>query len=325
MSRNPLSTKVTEFKSLKNRNHMCTITCRIFAKKQKSIQTTRVPADQVRNIKSVAVSKEKELSQFFTPVWAAEILFNEHFSHLTEKDTVWEPSCGPGNCLSVVPPHIQAIGTDIDPVLSEQAKINTNRKVYTGDFRTVMFEELQSVTAMFGNPPFKLNVFEQFMDRSSNILRIGNKAGFIIPAYFFQTSRTFMRFARKWYIKQEIIPRDLFKGEGLLSKPLIWASFIREDSPKIVGFRLHAELCDINALKEEIKEIVSTSKSGSVWKTAVIHVVKENGGTATLSDIYKAIEGKRPTSNPFWKEQVRKVVQSGSFERTEESTYKLVA
>lgn len=61
------------------------------------------------------MSNTKNLSQFFTPVWAAEILFQQHFSHLTEKDLVWEPSCGTGSFLSVIPKHIPAISSDLDP------------------------------------------------------------------------------------------------------------------------------------------------------------------------------------------------------------------
>lgn len=242
------------------------------------------------------MNKQRSLSQFFTPVWAAEILFNEHFSHLTEQDTVWEPSCGKGAFLSVIPQHIQAVGSDIDPEMVKLAADNTGRPVYHGDFRSVGFDRLNGVTAIVGNPPFSCDAFEQFMQRCENILAIGKKAGFILPAYFFQTSRTFMRFARRWEISQEIIPRDLFKGEGLLSKPLIWASFIRENSPKIIGFRLHAELCDINTLKESVRQLLNeqVKRRGSVWQEAVINIVKGSGGTITLDQLYKNNAGPAP-------------------------------
>ncbi len=169
------------------------------------------------------MNNKNKYSQFFTPVWAAEILFNQHFAHLTDKDLVWEPSCGQGSFLSVVPDHIQAIGSDIDLALVAVSHANTGRKVYNGDFRYVTFEEIDRVTAITGNPPFDLDVFEQFMQRAETILAIGNKAGFILPAYFFQTSKTFQRLSRKWDIDQKMIPRDVFHS---LSKPLVWASFI---------------------------------------------------------------------------------------------------
>lgn len=273
------------------------------------------------------MSNQKQLSQFFTPVWAAEILFNEHFSHLTDKDLVWEPSCGPGNCLSVVPNHIPAIGTEIDPALAALARTNTGRDVFTGDFRTVTFPGIDQVTAVFGNPPFKLDFFEQFMVRCENILNLGHKAGFILPAYFFQTARTFMRFTRKWDISQEIIPVDLFKSERVLSKPLIWASFIRSNNPQIIGFRLHKELCDMNSLNKEFRKLASekANHSGNVWRDVLVKVVQDSGGQATLTEVYKRMETKRPTENQFWKEKIRQIIQQAPFKRVDNATYQLTA
>lgn len=269
------------------------------------------------------MSNQKKLGQYFTPVWAAELLFNKHFSHLSEKDLVWEPTCGPGNFLSAIPQHIPAVGSDIDPSLVEAATNNTSRQIYLGDFRTINFDRINEVTAILGNPPFELALFEQFMERCSGILPLGKKAGFILPAYFFQTSKTFVRFARKWDISQEILPRDLFKG---LSKPIIWASFIRSNSPKLVGFYLHQELCDIDVLKNSVKEVLNNQikRKSSVWKEVLIDVLKDSGGTAPLNEIYKKLEGKRPTINPFWKEQVRKVIQQEPFKRVAEGTYQLL-
>lgn len=272
------------------------------------------------------MSNTKKLSQFFTPVWAAEILFNEHFKHLTEKDLVWEPTCGQGSFLSAIPKHIPAIGSEIDPTLVQTATYNTGRPVYHGDFRMITFDRLNEVTAIVGNPPFSLDLFEQFMQRCENILPVGKKAGFILPAYFFQTSKTFMRFARHWDISQEIIPRDLFKTEGLLSKPLIWASFIRDDFPKLFGFRLHAELCDVNNLTNAVKDILTKQvrRNGSVWREVLVQVVRDSGGTVTLDQVYKNMQGKRPTENPFWKEQVRKLIQTSPFQKVGDATYQLI-
>ncbi len=272
------------------------------------------------------IDNQKKLGQFFTPVWAAEILFKEHFSHLTDKDFVWEPSCGQGSCLSAIPAHIPAVGSEIDPALAELAYKNTGRPIYTGDFRYVSFPELNRITAVFGNPPFTLDAFEGLMERCSMILSLGNKAGFIIPAYFFQTARTFMRFARKWEITQEIIPVDLFKGERVLSKPLIFASFIRDNSPQIVGFRLHSELCDMQSLDKEIRNILNNQvkRSGSVWREALVKVVQDSGGTATLNDVYTRMQKKRPTENPFWKEKIRQIIQESPFKKVDTATYQLM-
>ena len=106
--------------------------------------------------------KRKSLGQFFTPAWAAEILFDAHFSHLGPKDLVWEPTCGPGTSLAAVPAHIPAFGSEIDALLAADAARLTGRTILTGDCRTV---ELPSgITSVFGNPPFDLALFEELME-----------------------------------------------------------------------------------------------------------------------------------------------------------------
>lgn len=270
------------------------------------------------------MNNQKSLSQFFTPAWAAQLLFNKHFPYLTQKDLVWEPTCGTGACLAAIPAHIPAVGTEIDPTLIPLAIANTSRPIYQGDFRSVTFPELSRVTAIFGNPPFSCDLFEQFLHRCTTILKKDNKAAFILPAYFFQTSATLLRFARKWDIHQEMIPRDLFKGCGVLSKPLIFASFIRNDFPKLFGFTLYQELRDINGLNAEARESVSKKVSRSVWKDLVIENVKAAGGTVSLQELYERVQGKRPTENPFWKDQIRKVIQQSPFVRVGEAKYQLI-
>jgi adenine-specific DNA-methyltransferase len=273
------------------------------------------------------MSKQKELDQFFTPVWAAEILYNKTFPELNENDLVWEPTCGKGSFLSAVPQHIRAIGTEIDPELVKESNKNTGRLVYHGDFRTVHFEKINEVTAIIGNPPFDLDMFETFMERCEDILPFGNKAAFIIPAYFMQTSKTFKRLTKSWDIDQKMMPRDLFQTESLLSKPLVWAQFIRDASPVLSGFILYNELIDIKSMLPEIKEALTKTinKNGSIWRQVLVDVVKDIGGTATLEQIYKKIEGKRPTKNPYWKEKVRQIIRQSPFESVDTGKYKLAS
>lgn len=279
-----------------------------------------------------------KLGQFFTPAWAAEYLWDAHFGHLTGSDMVWEPTCGSGILLAAIPAHIPCIGTEIDPLLAQRARIASRRPVITGSCLEVVLpgitgychqlpdvandcHVLPPITAVFGNPPFSLTLFDQLLQRCAEILAIGNKAGFIIPAYFLQTSRTVMALGRKWGIHQEILPRDLFRG---LSKPLIFANFIRDSRPQLIGFRLFPELAAIKELSARVQEDLSTRINGtrSVWRETVKAVIQDLGGTAPLSDIYRHMEGRRPTANQFWKEKVRQVCQQ-SFSRVQEGVYSI--
>lgn len=110
-------------------------------------------------------AKRVELSQYLTPSWAAEVLFDAHFSHLGPRDLVWEPACGAGNMLSAIPAHIPAIGTDIDADMVTRARQRTGRPVFHGDCRTVTLPS--GISAIFGNPPFELSLFEQMLERSA--------------------------------------------------------------------------------------------------------------------------------------------------------------
>lgn len=266
-------------------------------------------------------SKIVELGQFFTPAWAAELLYDAHFSHLTPKDLVWEPTCGSGSLLSAIPSHIPCIGSEIDPLLAERAASNTGRAVIVGNCLSVDLRG-HAITSVFGNPPFIFTVFEGLLNRCAGILSIGQKAGFIIPAYFMQTSRTVLVMGRKWHISQEILPRDIFPS---LSKPLLFATFIRENSPQLIGFRLFNETSALRDLSEKVKEDLRYNINGirSVWKNAVHNVLNDLGGTASLNKIYSAIEKKRPTENSFWKEQIRKVCRE-HFSRVDEGVYSIL-
>lgn len=260
-------------------------------------------------------------SQYFTPAWAAEILYDIHFSHLGPKDLLWEPTCGNGNILSAIPLDIRCIGTELDHKLVLQARQRTNRMVIEGDCLTADLSSYGKVTAVFGNPPFVADLFEKLLERCATLLDIGQKAGFIIPAYFFQTSKTVLRLGRKWSINQEMLPRDIFPN---LIKPLMFGTFMRENSPQLIGFRLYPETVAMKEFSAEIKEVLSHEVTGTrgVWKTAIAHALNKLGGKASLNDIYASMRNNRPTANEFWKEQIRKVLQK-SFVRIETGMYAL--
>jgi predicted RNA methylase len=98
-----------------------------------------------------------KLSQWFTPCWAAELIVERHFSHLTPSDLVLDPMAGSGNLLAGVPAPIPAIGIEIDPRHAARARERTNRRVIEGDFRDTM-PRLATFdlhpTMVLANPPF---------------------------------------------------------------------------------------------------------------------------------------------------------------------------
>jgi adenine-specific DNA-methyltransferase len=262
---------------------------------------------------------ERTLSQWYTPAWAAEMLWDAHFSDLGANDLVWEPTCGSGNCLAAIPEHIGAIGSEIDALEARKASLKTGRPVLVGDCRTVALPH--GISAVFGNPPFELDIFEGLLDRCASILQNGQKAGFVLPAYFTQTSRTVMPWTKTWTIMQEGLPRDLFPG---LSKPLIFGLFTRDYSPRLIGFRLFPEMAENHDLPEAVREKLANGVKGprSVWRETVIAAMERFDGKASLAQIYAALSGKRPTSNAHWREQVRKVLRdSRHFLRVDDGVY----
>lgn len=263
------------------------------------------------------------LSQYHTPRWAAEMLYDAHFSHLGPSDLLLEPTCGNGSLLASVPLNVPCIGIEIDPALVVKARRLTNRPVIEGDCLTADISEYGKVTAVFGNPPFVMELFEKLLERCANLLGIGQKAGFIIPAYFFQTSQTVCRLGRKWSIQQEMLPRDIFPS---LIKPLMFGTFIRDNSPQLIGFRLYPETAALKEFSDEAKKelMYGMGKTRGVWKTAISNALNKLGGKASLGDIYSTMRDNRPTKNEYWKEQIRKVLQQ-HFIKIETGMYALSA
>jgi site-specific DNA-methyltransferase (adenine-specific) len=264
-----------------------------------------------------------ELSQWFTPAWFAEILYDAHFGHLSERDLLWEPAAGTGACLAAVPAHVPAFGTEIDPRLARIARQRTGRRVIVGDFCSVPLPD--GITAVFGNPPFDLGLVERLLERCASIMPEGSRCGLILPAYFFQTSSTVVRLNQRWTLQQEMIPRDLFNRPQQLQKSLIFGLFTRDNAPRLVGLRGYHETEAIRALDDERQRLLDESFRGprSVWREVLTSVLAELGGEAALSAIYRRVEGRRPTPNTHWKEQIRKVAQSDHFIRVAEGVYAL--
>ena len=250
--------------------------------------------------------------QWFTPLWAAQLLFDAHFSHLDRRDVVWEPAAGAGACLAAVPAHIRAFGTELDPRFVTVAARNSGRPVHQADFRSGPLPEVP--TAIFSNPPFDLDLIDALIERAADLLPAGTphrrpgRVGLLLPAYAVQTSRHVLRWNRAFSLLQEALPRDLFPG---LSKPLVFVVFTRASAPVLVNFRLYAETAALHELPKHRQELLAHGHAGprGVWRHLVTTVLKELGGSASTAAIYAAVEARRPTSNPWWREQIRKTLQ----------------
>ncbi|SHR21559.1 DNA methylase [Mycobacteroides abscessus subsp. abscessus] len=244
----------------------------------------------------------RALGQFPTPAWAAEALVRQHLSDLGGTDFVLEPTCGAGRFLAAIPPHIDAIGVEIDPVLAEQARALTGRQVITGDIRVV--DVPTRPTVVLGNPPFETKLIEQILQKVHGLLVADGRVCFVLPAFFFQTARRVVRYSEQWSIRQECLPRNLYHG---LKHPLVFAEFTKDQRRVLVGFSLFHEMAFLQALPKPIREAVDAGPM--TWPAIVRKAIDEHGGTASLAEIYDYVADRRPTQNPAWREQVRKVCQ----------------
>lgn len=250
---------------------------------------------------------DASLSQWFTPSWAAELLFEHYMGTLPAGNTICEFSCGRGNFLGSIPHRYDAFGVEIDPGLAHKAATSTGRKVIVGDFREV--ELPANIDAFIGNPPFVADFVDGALDRMHRALRDGGKAGFLLPAYIFQTSSRVCRYNERFTIQQDLLPgKDLFPG---LSYPLCFVMFTKEQKPTLINMLLFHEAAQVKALGEPARRTVvhEISKKGGVWRRAVEEALIALGGRAGISAIYEFLAPRRPTGTEWWREQVRKVLQ----------------
>lgn len=260
--------------------------------------------------------RRSELGQFFTAVWAAEVLIERHFPDLDRDDLVLEPSCGAGAFLQALDPAIPAIGVEIDPDFAAEARRRTGREVLTGDFCNVALAARPTV--ILGNPPWKLALIDRFLERAHALLPDGGRIGWVVPAYTFQTASRVCRYAERWSISQESIPRNIFPG---LSKPAMFAVFRKDRGRTMVGFALYHQAREIELMPKAYAGELFNGH-GSVWASAVARALHALGGEADLQSLYAEIGPRRPTATQWWKEKVRQVCQR-SFTRTAPGRYAL--
>lgn len=245
------------------------------------------------------------LGQFPTPGWVAEALYGRHFAHLGCGDVVWEPTCGPGAFLSVIPPEVVAFGTELDPALARVAAELTGRVVLQGDFDQVALPA--EPTVIIGNPPFQLGLIDRLLRRAHVVLPSGGKAGFLLPAYAFQTAARVAGYAENWSISQEMIPRNIYPG---LKLPLVFATFTKDGLRRLFGFALYRETADVQQFPKQVRAELDGHR-GPVWARAVEAVLRVLGGEADLAAIYETLQpaSSRPSTNPWWKAKVRQTLR----------------
>lgn len=248
------------------------------------------------------MNKRKDLGQFFTAEWVAQALVDQYYPGLGMHDRIVEPSCGDGAFLRVLPDHVPAIGVEIDPHFAALARANSGREVLVGDFYEA--ELPFRPTLLIGNPPFKLAVVQRFLDRAWDLLPRDGEVGFILPAFVLQTANTVDALAARWGIAQDMLPRNVFPG---LSHPLCFARFHR-GRRGLIGFSLYHEAAAVMRLQRRYRDLLAQGER-SVWAAVTRAAVESLGGQGSLSEIYREIEGSRPTQCRYWREKVRQQLQ----------------
>lgn len=252
-------------------------------------------------------SGEAELSQYFTPEWAAEELVAKFFPGLGAKDLVIEPACGKAPFLKAVPAVTEAIGVEIDPTLASIARTNTGRQIICGDFANSEIP-LPCASAIVGNPPFDMKLVDKFLRRSYDLLPHEGRCGFILPAYALQTPQRLIKWQRHWSVSQTLLPRTLFQRARL---PLLFVLFEKGCGPRLlVGFTLYHEANEINGMPNWAKALlIHGEPQRQTWRVVVDVALRKIGGRGTLSEIYNAMKDLRPSENRWWKDKVRQVLQ----------------
>jgi hypothetical protein len=245
------------------------------------------------------------LSQYPAPAWAAAAIVRKKHGNLTARDYVVEPTCGRGRFLQAIPSYVPALGIEIDPVEAQQARDLTGRRVITGDIFEVVFEERPTV--VLGNPPFETKFVERLLDRMHEVLIDNGVVGLILPAYLMQTAGRVCRYNEQWSLEQEMLPRNLYPG---LQYPLSYVTFTKDQRRLMIGFSLYQELAYLQAQPKAVQEAMI--QGPATWRSLVHDALDLFGGEASLAEIYEYVADRRPTENPFWREQVRKVCQKSA-------------
>lgn len=240
------------------------------------------------------------LGQYMTPDWVAIELIERYFPR---EESYIEPSCGRGSFLRAFPSGTPAMGVEIDPEMARFARANSGRPVVVGDFRSVDLPIRP--TAIIGNPPFKQSTVLGFLDRAWRLLPDEGRVGFILPCYILQTASTVTTLAERWSLRQDLLPRNIF---GRLKHPLMFAVLTKSIRGRLYNFALFHEQRAVSLLQRRYRELLLQGER-SVWAAVTRAALESLGGAGTLDQIYREVEGHRPTPNKFWQSKIRQTLQ----------------
>lgn len=258
---------------------------------------------------------DPRLDQWFTPRWAAEILMADALTGMGRDVAVVEPSCGDGSFLAAIPDHHPALGVEIDPRMAAAARASTGRPVILGDFASAEIA-LEGLGVIAGNPPFGMSTVDAFVRRSHALLPEDGVLALLLPAHVLSTTTRMRPWGEMFAIEQRMIPRSLFPR---ISLPLVWTRFVKSERRTHVGFMLFDQQYDVETMPKQVRRALGRE---GTWREAVGLAIHALGGEASLTEIYRAIEPKRPSGNRWWKDKVRQTC-SLYFERRDGHVFAL--
>ncbi|TJY57166.1 class I SAM-dependent methyltransferase [Sinimarinibacterium sp. CAU 1509] len=160
---------------------------------------------------------------------------------------------------------------------------------------------------------------DDLLDTAHRLLPEGGRVGLLLASYSLQTQDRACRYNQNWSLQAEMLPRTLFPG---LKHPLSFVLFSKDQRRIMTGMALYHEAVDVASMPDRVAEMLRLNPK--TWIAVVRDALDRLGGRARLEDIYAEVAPRRPTGNPAWKEQVRKVA-ARHFPRVALAEYALAA
>lgn len=245
-------------------------------------------------------TKQKALSQWFSPRWAANEI--AAFAEIKDSDIVLEPSCGDGALLEVISSQTFAFGVEIDKQMAEIARTRTGRLVIEGDFLEVDIPH--QPTVLLGNPPFKTDLVVNFIRKGYQLLPDQGRLVFLLSTHILQTPEKVLQMIEGFGAEHWIVPRTLFNRA---QRPLSLLRLVKGESYQ-QGLALYDQALVFKFFPRAVKTIANKGGRG-VWKDVVEWALKEAGGTADTQTIYRLVQPRRPTQNEWWRDKIRQILQ----------------